>query len=692
MSVFAALVNWHNSRPICSAETKYLRPTNRVPATVFRHADIGIEQEETMRMTSIRARSLGVSAILIVGCMLMLAVTHFALQKIRVGGPIYNSIILGKDLLADVLPPPEYIIEPYLEATLAVADPASTPARMERLGQLKKEYEARHEYWKGQPLDPALRKMLIEDAHGPASTFWGHLEADLIPALVKGEAGAAKSAYARISAAYDAHRAAVDKLVQSANQVVAQTEASANSEGRWLMVAVGTMSAAMLLLLAAMAWAVSLKLVNPLAQMTSAMRELTAGRFEVVLPSTSRKDEIGEMARALVVFRDAGVEKLRLERESEQQRHIAEQEREARETEKAARLRDEEAARQTADAARTAREAEKAREAAQAEATITALGSSLSQLSSGDLECEITTPFAPTFERLRQDFNAAVGNLRGTIIAIVASSRVINERTVEIAKAADDLSRRTEQQAAALEQSSAATNELTSAVNQTADSSTRTKDVITTARGASENGTQVIKKTITAMDGIRESSQLISQRIGVIDEIALQTNLLALNASVEAARAGEFGRGFAVVATEVRALAQRSAQAAKEIKDLIQRSTIDVDRGVDLVAATGSAINQIMSQVAQIDDGIADIAGRALNQAATLKQVNSAIGEIDQTTQQNAAMAEESTAACHALAQESERLAGMVEVFKIGDAGRRHFRPSVVAEGTGTVARHATGR
>lgn len=640
-----------------------------------------------MRMTSIRALSTAVSSTLIVGCILMLAVTHLAIQKIRVGGPIYSSIVLGKDLLADILPPPEYIIEPFLEATLAVSDPASAPARIARMKSLKKDYEARHVYWKEQTLAPELRTMLIEDAHEPAAAFWRYFESEMLPALEAGKIQDAKSAYVRMSAAYDAHRAAIDKLVQSANAVVAQTEASANDQGlRWL-VAVSIVSAAMLLLLAVVARAVSARLVRPLTQLTSTMRELTTGQLDVDLQGTNRKDEIGEMARALGVFRDTAIEKLQMEREADEQRRIAEQERKARDEEKAARMREEEEGRNKAEAARAERQAEKAKEAAAAEATISALANSLARLAIGDLECEIPTPFAPTFERLRLDFNSAVSTLRETIVAIVGSSRVINERTVEIAKAADDLSRRTEQQAAALEQSSSATRELTGAVNQTADSSTQTKDVITEAKGASVNGMQVIKKTITAMDSIRESSQLISQRIGVIDEIALQTNLLALNASVEAARAGESGRGFAVVATEVRALAQRSAKAAKEIKELISRSTIEVDLGVDLVAATGSAIDQIMSQVAKIDNGIADIASRAINQAATLKQVNSAIGEIDQTTQQNAAMAEESTAACNALAQESERLAGMVRVFKIGKRESRHSHPVTLPETPRTAVR-----
>ena len=169
------------------------------------------------------------------------------------------------------------------------------------------------------------------------------------------------------------------------------------------------------------------------------------------------------------------------------------------------------------------------------------------------------------------------------------------------------------------------------------------------------------------MAGIMNSSQQIGRIIGVIDEIAFQTNLLALNAGVEAARAGNSGRGFAVVATEVRALAQRSADAAKEIKELISKSSTEVANGVKLVGATGEAFDRIKQQISTIDGGIADIAGQAIDQASTLKQVNTAMSEIDQTTQQNAAMAEQATAACHSLAQESGRLADMVAEFIVGE-------------------------
>ena len=257
--------------------------------------------------------------------------------------------------------------------------------------------------------------------------------------------------------------------------------------------------------------------------------------------------------------------------------------------------------------------------------------------------------------------------------AVHASAETIATGTRQLASATDDLSRRTESQAASLEESTAAMSELSQAVNSTADSSTQTKDIISAAKNESVLSTEIVQQAVTSMGGIQDSSRKISQIITVINEIAFQTNLLALNAGVEAARAGDAGRGFAVVASEVRALAQRSADAAKEIGTLIAASTGNVDTGVERVNATGQAIQRVMSQISVIDDGIANIAGQAIEQAITLKQVNTAISEIDQSTQKNAAMAEEATAACRLLAEESQCLAAMVGEFKLRVSGGNAF-------------------
>jgi methyl-accepting chemotaxis protein len=227
--------------------------------------------------------------------------------------------------------------------------------------------------------------------------------------------------------------------------------------------------------------------------------------------------------------------------------------------------------------------------------------------------------------------------------------------------------------------------EITATVKRTAEGATHARTVVAAAKLDAETGGEVVGKAIVAMNAIETSSQGITQIIGVIDEIAFQTNLLALNAGVEAARAGDAGRGFAVVAQEVRALAQRSAEAAKEIKVLIATSTTQVSAGVDLVAQTGKALERIVNQVAQINGVVGEIAASAQEQSSGLQQVNVAINQMDQVTQQNAAMVEESTAASHALAREAQDLARLIGRFKVGgdgaqvQAGRQQSRPGRAA-------------
>lgn len=299
---------------------------------------------------------------------------------------------------------------------------------------------------------------------------------------------------------------------------------------------------------------------------------------------------------------------------------------------------------------------------------VSKLAAGLKKLSEGDLISKLDMVFPQEYEQLRADFNSAVEQLNGTIQKVSSTVVSIQNGATEMSQASDDLSKRTENQAAALEETAAALDEVTATVKETAKAAEEARAVVTSARNDAETGGNVVRETVDAMGSIKESSEKISQIIGVIDEIAFQTNLLALNAGVEAARAGEAGRGFAVVASEVRALAQRSSDAAKDIKDLISASAQHVQTGVTLVDQTGEALEKIVTQVANVDSLVSDIASSANEQATGLAEVNNAVNDMDRVTQKNAAMVEESTAACHALTNESNDLSQLVRHFKVGNS------------------------
>ena len=327
-------------------------------------------------------------------------------------------------------------------------------------------------------------------------------------------------------------------------------------------------------------------------------------------------------------------------------------------------------------------EQQRARLQADQQRVVDVLSVGLQNLAAGNLQDALSEEFGGNYETLRGDFNRTLDKLNEIIAQVVDPAENIRTRSTEISSASEDLSRRTENQASTLEETAAALDELTSSVKSAAEGAREVENIVRQARREAEESGAVVQGTVSAMTEIERSSDQISQIIGVIDDIAFQTNLLALNAGVETARAGDAGKGFAVVASEVRALAQRSSAAGKEIKTLIGTSTQHVGRGVDQVGRAGEALASIVNRVAHIFTLVSDIAAGASEQSTGLAEINIGVTQLDQVTQQNAAMVEDSTAASHSLQQEASDLAALVARFALREGGRS---PAIV-----DLARHQT--
>ncbi|MBY3246712.1 methyl-accepting chemotaxis protein [Rhizobium laguerreae] len=380
--------------------------------------------------------------------------------------------------------------------------------------------------------------------------------------------------------------------------------------------------------------------VKPLQALTTSVHSISAGDLDGAIPCVEKRNEFGDIGRALALFRDSARARRDLETQAGEQRELS-------------------------DAERARNDADKRSLDGQIDFAVNQLAAGLGRLSQGDVSQTIGTPFVGRLEQLRVDFNASLLRLQDTLSGIRDSAATIQRNSGAVSASAGELSKRTEAQAANLEETAAAVEEITVTVRSSAERAREANNVVAATKKTADNSGAVVGDAVAAMDRIEQASQRIEQIIEVIDDIAFQTNLLALNAGIEAARAGEAGKGFAVVAQEVRELAQRSADAAREIKSLIETSSREVTAGSELVQKTGSVLASISQEIIAISGHVETIATASRDQSAALQEVNGSVNAMDQMTQKNAAMVAETTQASRLLAGEADTLMALIERFRI---------------------------
>ncbi|OJG00916.1 methyl-accepting chemotaxis protein [Pararhizobium antarcticum] len=418
---------------------------------------------------------------------------------------------------------------------------------------------------------------------------------------------------------------------------------------QYLILAIGV---GVMLIFGGLAYVAIRASISPLSRLTGSVQTISAGNLDVTVPYLEKQNEFGGIARALAVFRENALAKRQMESENESRRLET-------------------------DAERASRDSEKKALDGQIDFAVSELAAGLGRLSQGDLSRQIDTPFTGRLEQLRVDFNGSIIRLQDTLGNIRNNAMAIQRNGTKMRASADALSKRTEAQAASLEETAAAVEEITVTVKSSAGRAHETNRAVAQTKKSADSSATVVSNAISAMGRIEDASRQIEQIIEVIDEIAFQTNLLALNAGIEAARAGDAGKGFAVVAQEVRELAQRSAGAAREIKELINKSTSEVSTGSQLVQETGAVLASISTQIVAISQHVEMIATASSDQSAALSEVNGSVNQMDQMTQQNAAMVEETTQASRQLANEADTLMMLVEQFRLDaatSAPQRHSR------------------
>jgi methyl-accepting chemotaxis protein len=560
----------------------------------------------------------------------------------------------ARELVSDILPPPAYAIEAYVNVLEANRGRADIDAVFNEFQQRETEYLQRVDHWKAAQIPADIKQTLTVDAPAALQDFWQQSKDTVFPILLKEGARSAvdtsklNAALMQIEASFGNHKNFVSSATEKAKLYLASSTASAQTVpgvSNWTFPAFAGLIGLMVL---GAIYMLSRNVLTPLNSIARHSVGLSKGEDLGEIPFTERNNEIGSIANALKTIKNANSDSLKAQNLINEERENS-----TKLTEEVAKEREQ-------------RDAETAK-------AVSLIGSSLNRMAKGDFTGTVDTPFTGELEKLRTDINSTLAQISQTFGQIVHTTENLGTGVLEIVTASDDLSVRTERQAASLEETSATLTQITATVKKSSEGAKHTKSVVETAKEDAKQSGEVVEKALSAMSEIEKSATEINQIITVIDEIAFQTNLLALNAGVEAARAGDAGKGFAVVASEVRALAQRSAEAAKEIKGLISKSSEQVQGGSQLVGKTGETLHRIAGQVLQISEVVDQIVSGADEQFQSLNELNIAVSDLDSGTQQNAAMAEEATAACHSLKAEASQLTDLIKTFKI--SANTNFAP-----------------
>lgn len=534
----------------------------------------------------------------------------FGMAQIRLGGPLHARQKLTGEYLADILPPPQYVIEPMLEVTRIVQDPASLALRRHRLAELERVYHDRSRYWAASELDGDLKQRHEKDAVLQADRFWQLVDTELLPAVERGDMEAAETAYRKADTIFDAHRTAIQALSQESVRRSALAEEEALGTVHTVLGLLGLVALTAMALVGFGLHRLMSSALDPMLTAARTMRAMAEGDLEAGRTQEHRSDEVGDMTRAIESFRIA----------AEQQRGVE----------------------------------------AEVRKVVTSVSCGLDALARGDFDHRLCEAFAPEFESLRNTFNVSLETLGKVVEEVSGSAGRVAIAAEQIGAASSDLARRNVAQAGSVEGNLETLGNVLAMLETSEGLAGEIRQNVSQAQADAVQGGTIVAKAVDAVHALEKSSSEIEKIVSLIDGIAFQTNLLALNAGVEAARAGEAGRGFAVVASEVRALAQRAGDAAADIRTVIADSGEEVRSCVLLVGQTGAALGRIVAGMGMVAENVGTIVASMGEQTHSLGTVKCASQAIAEVTQHNAAMAEQSDAAARALIREAQDLDGLV--------------------------------